>query len=66
MEELVEYYNANGQEALSKKIINAILPDICDIILKYVTETEGETINGILKVENIDNTWLVTEAKVAE
>ena len=66
MDELISYYNDNGQEALSKKIVNDVLPDVCDVILKHITESGEKTENAIIKVEKPDDRWIVTEAKIVE
>ncbi len=66
MDELVKYYNDNGQDALSKKIVNDVLPDVCDVILKHITESGEKTEKAILKVEKSDDRWIVTEAKLVE
>ena len=66
MDELITYYNDNGQDALSKKIVNDVLPDVCDVILKHITESGEKTEKAILKVEKSDDRWIVTEAKLVE
>ena len=65
LSELVQILNEQGQEALAQKIINDIMPDLCDLISGLILSTGEKTEKAILKVENIDGKWLVTEAKLA-
>lgn len=66
LEELVAIYNEQGEEALTKAIINGVLPEVMTILKDRILSSEGESNTCVLKIENIDGKWLVTEAKLTD
>lgn len=66
LEELVKVLNEEGEEALMLRIVNGVLPDICAKIKEKVLGTGERTETVIMKVENIEGSWKVTEAKISE
>ena len=66
IDELVKVLQDEGEDALLQKIVSACMPSICQMISEFVAASGEKTASFIMKVENLDGKWMVTEAKAAE
>ena len=66
IDELTKVLQDEGEEGLTNKLVSACMPMICDKISEYIAEAEGYTSTIVMKVENADDKWIVTEAKAVE
>ena len=66
LDKLIEIYNTQGQDALTQAIVNGILPDLLGGMKEYIMSSGEKDVTCILKIENIEDKWLVTEAKLTE
>ena len=64
-DELTKVLQDEGQDAFIKKLISACMPAICDKISEHIAESEGKTATFVMKVEDQDGKWKVTDAKAA-
>ncbi len=66
IDELTKVLEDDGEEGLTNKLVSACMPMICDKISEYLAASEGYSSKIVMKVENLDGKWMVTEAKTAE
>ena len=64
--ELTEIYTKEGAKALTVEVVNKVMPSICKIVSDGIVGTDPKEEVCLIKVEKVDDKWLVTEAKVAE
>ena len=65
-EELQKIMQEEGQDALIIEIANHVIPDTLNEVAENILSTGEKSVKAILKVENTDGIWLVTEAKISE
>ena len=63
MTELAEIYQKEGQEALTLKIVDDLLPDMLDALATAIDESPDATGTITLTLEETDNGWTVKKAE---
>ncbi len=65
-DELSSVYIKAGPEAMLIMLYDAVLPDIMKLMKDYYDAAKSTDITIILTIENMEDTWLVTDVNVAE
>ncbi|MBO5994176.1 MAG: hypothetical protein J6Q41_01530 [Firmicutes bacterium] len=65
-EELSKIMTEEGDEALTKRMINDMLPEICDSLIKILNEDGGKNETIIIGEAKQEGKWVITDARIAE
>ena len=66
MDELSKIMTEEGDEAVTKKIVSDMLPEIANSLMEAIENTGGKSEDVTIKVEKQNDKWLVTEARIEE